>query len=67
MVSFASLVRSLGGCLTAGCILLATEAPAQTLQTVKQRGTLICGVSNGVIGFSSRSDRGEWSGLDVDF
>ena len=39
----------------------------QTLEAVKQRGTLICGVSNGVLGFSSRSERGEWSGLDVDF
>jgi general L-amino acid transport system substrate-binding protein len=67
MVSFASFVRSLGACLAAGCLLLATEAPAQTLQTVKQRGTLICGVSHGVLGFSSRSERGEWSGLDVDF
>ena len=32
MVSFASFVRTLGGCLAAGCMLLATEAPAQTLQ-----------------------------------
>ena len=67
MISFASFARSLGGCLAAGCILLATEASAQTLQMVKQRGTLVCGVSNGVIGFSGRSERGEWSGLDVDF
>jgi len=67
MISFASFARGLGGCLAAGSILLATEAPAQTLQGVKQRGTLICGVSNGVIGFSSRSEQGAWSGFDVDF
>jgi general L-amino acid transport system substrate-binding protein len=67
MVRLASLARSVAVCLSAGCVILATEASAQTLQAVKQRGTLICGVSNGVIGFSSRSERGEWSGLDVDF
>ena len=67
MLSFASFARGVACCLAAGSILLATEAGAQTLQAVKQRGTLICGVSNGVLGFSSRSERGEWSGLDVDF
>jgi general L-amino acid transport system substrate-binding protein len=66
MGSLAS-ARRIGICLAAGCVLLAAEATAQTLQAVKQRGTLICGVSNGVLGFSSRSERGEWSGLDVDF
>jgi len=41
-------------------------AAAQTLNTVKQRGTLICGVSQGLPGFSSPDDRGNWTGLDVD-
>jgi general L-amino acid transport system substrate-binding protein len=67
MIRLASFARSLGGCLAAGCIVLATHASAQTLQAVKQRGALICGVSNGVIGFSSRSEQGVWSGFDVDF
>jgi len=67
MASLASFVRSVACCLSAGCLVLAAEAAAQTLQAVKQRGTLICGVSQGVLGFSSRSERDEWSGLDVDF
>jgi general L-amino acid transport system substrate-binding protein len=41
-------------------------AAAQTLNTVKQRGTLVCGVSQGLPGFSSPDDRGNWTGLDVD-
>jgi general L-amino acid transport system substrate-binding protein len=65
MVSLVRLVRTLV-CLSAGC-LVATHASAQTLNAVKERGTLVCGVSQGVLGFSSRSDRGEWSGFDVDF
>ncbi len=42
-------------------------AAAQTLKAVKERGTLICGASNGVTGFSTRSPAGDWSGFDVDF
>ncbi|MFL5048416.1 MAG: amino acid ABC transporter substrate-binding protein [Xanthobacteraceae bacterium] len=41
-------------------------ASAQTLNTVKQRGSLICGVTQGLPGFSSPDDRGNWTGLDVD-
>jgi general L-amino acid transport system substrate-binding protein len=41
-------------------------AAAQTLNTVKQRGVLVCGVTQGLPGFSSPDDRGNWTGLDVD-
>jgi general L-amino acid transport system substrate-binding protein len=41
-------------------------ARAQTLKAVKERGTLNCGVGQGLLGFSSQDDKGEWSGLDVD-
>ncbi len=42
-------------------------ANAGTLDTVKQRGNLICGVSQGLLGFSAKDDAGKWSGFDVDF
>jgi general L-amino acid transport system substrate-binding protein len=45
----------------------AAPASAQVLNTVKQRGSLICGVSQGIPGFSSPDDKGSWTGLDVDF
>ena len=44
-------------------------APAfagKTLDAVKQRGTVKCGVTNGVAGFSAPDTQGNWSGLDVD-
>jgi general L-amino acid transport system substrate-binding protein len=41
-------------------------APAQTLKAVKERGTLNCGVSQGLLGFSSMDDKNAWSGFDVD-
>ena len=44
------------------------RAFAQTLKSVKERGTLICGVSPGVLGFSAPSQQGGgWAGFDVDF
>jgi len=42
-------------------------APAQTLKAVKDRGSLICGVSQGLPGFSNPDDKGNWIGFDVDF
>jgi general L-amino acid transport system substrate-binding protein len=46
--------------------LSAQPASAQTLKTVKDRGMLSCGVSQGLPGFSSPDDKGNWTGLDVD-
>jgi len=40
-------------------------AAAATLDAVKQRGTLVCGVSEGILGFSAPTDAG-WAGFDVD-
>ena len=39
---------------------------AQTLKAVKERGTLNCGVSQGLLGFSSMDDTNAWNGFDVD-
>jgi general L-amino acid transport system substrate-binding protein len=39
---------------------------ASTLDSVKQKGILSCGVSTGLAGFSQKSEEGVWSGLDVD-
>ncbi|MCX7318813.1 MAG: amino acid ABC transporter substrate-binding protein [Hyphomicrobiales bacterium] len=44
----------------------AQGASAQTLKTVKDRGLLSCGVTQGLPGFSAPDDRGNWAGLDVD-
>src|SRR5499427_4707820 len=47
-------------------VLAAMPATAQVLKTVKDRGTLNCGVSEGLYGFSARDNNGNWSGFDVD-
>jgi len=42
-------------------------ASASTLDAVKQRGTLVCGVSTGFAGFSAPDSQGNFKGLDVDY
>ena len=50
--------------------VLAIFTPAKaegTLELVKKRNVLICGVTQGLPGFSAPDDKGRWHGLDVDF
>src|SRR5215468_6596645 len=53
--------------LAIGFGLTVAPATAQTLKKVKDRGSLICGVSQGLPGFSNPDDKGNWTGLDLDF
>ncbi|UFN48973.1 amino acid ABC transporter substrate-binding protein [Roseomonas sp. OT10] len=51
----------------AACLGLALPARAgATLDAVKARGQLICGVHNGIAGFALPDGRGVWQGLDAD-
>ncbi|MGY9054753.1 MAG: amino acid ABC transporter substrate-binding protein [Alphaproteobacteria bacterium] len=52
--------------LAASAVLLAGNAGAGTLDDVKIKGYLDCGVSTGVIGFAAPNDKGEWDGFDID-
>ncbi len=38
----------------------------KTLDAVKQRGQVVCGVNTGLAGFGAADSQGKWSGLDVD-
>jgi len=40
---------------------------AETLTEIRARGSLRCGVSEGIEGFSAKDAAGRWAGLDVDF
>lgn len=46
---------------------VAHTANGDTLMQVRSRGTLRCGVSEGIAGFSAKDPSGRWSGIDVDF
>ncbi|WP_012072053.1 amino acid ABC transporter substrate-binding protein [Marinomonas sp.] len=45
---------------------ISAGAAASTLEDVKAKGFVQCGVSTGVPGFSNADDKGNWTGLDVD-
>lgn len=54
----------LGAFAAAGLAQVASASA--TLESVKEKGYLSCGVSTGLPGFSNPDDKGQWSGLDVD-
>ncbi len=54
---------------SATAMLVATTGQAfaqKTLEAIKARGELVCGVSTGLGGFSVPDSEGKWTGLDVD-
>lgn len=55
-----AIATTLGGTLMAGSL------QAATLDDVKSRGHVQCGVTSGLPGFSQPDENGNWTGLDVD-
>ena len=49
-----------------GTVISLPAYAAGTLDVVKQRGNVKCGVSQGLPGFSNPDDKGNWTGIDVD-
>jgi len=60
--------RSIRAALAAACVaLFGTAAQAgPTLDQIRARGTLVCGIHAGVAGFALPDSRGNWQGLDVE-
>lgn len=66
----AQLSRAFYAALTLGVLAASPGAvvnAATTLDAVKARGHVVCGVRADVVGFSQVDARGRWSGLEVDF
>lgn len=53
--------------LTAAAISPASAQGAKTLDTIKARGQLFCGANVGLAGFGAPDDKGNWTGLDIEF
>src|SRR4051812_39963925 len=47
-------------------VVTASAQTPSTLEAVKKRGQLICGVNVGLGGFSMPDSQGKWTGLDID-
>jgi general L-amino acid transport system substrate-binding protein len=61
-----TLAKSICLLASAGLLAAAPAYAGKTLDAVKQRGQLVCGVNTGLAGFSQADSQGAWSGLDVD-
>ncbi|EXI70717.1 MAG TPA: amino acid ABC transporter substrate-binding protein [Candidatus Accumulibacter phosphatis] len=48
-------------------ITASTALAGPTLDAIKQRGTLVCGVHTGLTGFSAPDKTGKYAGIDVDY
>lgn len=57
---------ALGIALAVGALGAASSMAATTLENVKQKGHLQCGVTTGLPGFSQPDEKGHWTGIDVD-
>ena len=57
---------ALGALLAAGALTSLPALAGKTVDAIKARGQLVCGVSTGLAGFSAADSQGNWSGLDVD-
>jgi general L-amino acid transport system substrate-binding protein len=51
---------------TAGVMVSTSAFAGKTLDQIKQRGQVTCGVNTGLAGFSAADSSGNWSGMDVD-
>ena len=49
-----------------GAVMAAPAHAGKTLDGIKARGQLVCGVNTGLAGFAAADTAGKWSGLDVD-
>jgi len=58
------LLTSIVACALLPTVQLASAGP--TLDKIKARGELVCGVNTGLGGFSVADSSGQWTGFDVD-
>jgi general L-amino acid transport system substrate-binding protein len=49
-----------------GALLAAPAHAGKTLDAIKARGQVVCGVNTGLAGFGAADSTGKWSGLDID-
>jgi general L-amino acid transport system substrate-binding protein len=61
-----SSVLLLGAALACSAPALAQGSGSATIDTIKSRGQLVCGVSTGVAGFSLADSKGVTQGIDAD-
>jgi general L-amino acid transport system substrate-binding protein len=61
-----TVIRILPAVAVSAAAMLPAAASAQTLEKVKARGNVNCGVNPALPGFAARDAQGKWSGFDID-
>jgi len=56
----------LGAASLAATAMAVPAHAGKTVDAIKARGQVVCGVNTGLAGFSAADSQGNWSGLDVD-
>ncbi len=61
-------VKTLVGAMVAAATMMSVGAAhaGKTLDAIKARGQVVCGVNTGLAGFAAADSNGNWSGIDVD-
>jgi general L-amino acid transport system substrate-binding protein len=57
---------AIGAAMLCSVFAASTANAATTLESVKEKGHVQCGVTSGLPGFSQPDDKGNWTGIDVD-
>ena len=65
-MKFSKVQLAAAAVATAGALLAAPAHAGKTLDAIKARGQVICGVNTGLAGFAQADSSGKWSGLDID-
>lgn len=59
-------IHAIASAVALTAVMSSNAFAGATLDSVKKKGFVQCGVSTGLAGFSSADDKGKWTGLDVD-
>ena len=65
-MSTKTICKAAGAMLGVGLFAALPAHAGKTLDAIKARGQVVCGVNTGLAGFSQADDKGNWTGLDVD-
>ncbi len=64
-VGLATCCVAVGLLAFAGTAMAQNDVKSATLDAVKQRGQLVCGIDTGIPGYAFQDSKGEWQGLDI--
>jgi general L-amino acid transport system substrate-binding protein len=65
-MKLSSLKWTTAAIAAAACFAAMPAHAGKTIEAIKARGQIVCGVNTGLAGFSAADSSGNWTGLDVD-